>query len=123
GGGALARMLPPFRLGLGGRIGSGRQWMSWIHIDDLAALVAFALDRQDVRGPVNAVAPNPVTNADFSATLARVLARPAMLPVPSGALRLALGEMAAVLLASQRVIPAAAQGHGFRFRHPELGPA
>lgn len=122
-GGALARMLPPFRLGLGGRIGSGDQWMSWIHVDDLVALIAFALERQDVRGVVNAVAPNPVTNAEFTATLGRVLGRPAIVPVPSVALRLALGEMATVLLEGQRVTPAAAQALGFRFGHPELGGA
>jgi uncharacterized protein (TIGR01777 family) len=122
-GGALARMLPPFRLGLGGRIGSGSQWMSWIHLDDLVGLVAFALERQDVRGVVNAVAPAPVTNAEFSATLGRVLGRPAIVPVPSVALRVALGEMADVLLAGQRVVPAAAEALGFRFRHPELAGA
>ena len=122
-GGALARMLPPFRLGLGGRIGSGNQWMSWIHVDDLVALVAFALERQDVRGVVNAVAPSPVTNAELSATLGRVLGRPAIVPVPSVALRVALGEMAEVLLAGQRVVPSAAQALGFRFGHPELGGA
>lgn len=122
-GGALARMLPPFRLGLGGRIGSGSQWMSWIHVDDLVALVAFALERHDVRGVVNAVAPTPVTNAEFSATLGRVLGRPAIVPVPSMALRVALGEMADVLLAGQRVMPTAAQALDFRFGHPELGGA
>jgi len=122
-GGALARMLPPFRLGLGGRIGSGSQWMSWIHVDDLVALVAFALERHDVRGVVNAVAPAPVTNAELTATLGRVLGRPAIVPVPSVALRVALGEMADVLLAGQRVMPTAAQALGFRFAHPELGGA
>ena len=122
-GGALARMLAPFRLGLGGRIGSGDQWMSWIHVEDLVALVAFALERQDVRGVVNAVAPTPVTNAELTATLGRVLERPTILPVPSVALRLALGEMGGVLLDGQRVLPATAEAHGFRFRHPELGGA
>lgn len=122
-GGALARIVPPFRLGLGGRIGSGRQWMSWIHLDDLVALVAFALERQDVRGVLNAVAPAPVTNLEFTTTLARVLARPAFVPVPSLALQLALGEMAGVLLQGQRVLPEAAEGYGFRFRHPDLAGA
>jgi hypothetical protein len=123
GGGALARMLPPFRLGLGGCIGSGRQWMSWIHRDDLVALLAFALERADVRGVVNGVAPTPVTNADFATILGRTLVRPALLPVPSAALKLALGEMGGVLLEGQRVFPAAAEAHGFRFRFRELPEA
>ncbi len=122
-GGALARMLPPFRLGLGGRIGSGRQWMSWVHLDDLVALVAFAIERQDVQGVLNAVAPAPTANADFVATLGRVLGRPTLLPVPSSALQLALGEMAGVLLEGQHVLPAAAEAYGFRFRHPQLAGA
>ncbi len=123
GGGALARILPPFRLGLGGRIGSGRHWMSWIHRDDLVALFAFALERADVRGVVNGVAPTPVTNADFTAVLARTLARPALIPVPEMVLKLALGEMSAVLLEGQRVLPTAAEAQGFRFDHPELAGA
>ena len=123
GGGALASLLPLFRLGLGGRVGTGTQWMSWIHLDDLIELWAFALGRDDVRGPVNAVAPNPVTNGDFTATLARVLARPAVLPVPGIALRVALGEMAEVLLEGQRVRPAVAERGGVGFHHPELGEA
>ena len=123
GGGALARMLPVFRLGLGGRIGGGQQWTSWIHLDDLVTLLAFALERADVRGVMNAVSPNPATNADLSATLARVLARPALLPVPSLALRVALGEMAAVLLEGQRVLPQAAATLGFDFRFPTLAGA
>jgi hypothetical protein len=123
GGGALARMLPPFRLGLGGRIGSGQQWMSWIHRDDLVALFAFALERADVHGALNGVAPAPVTNLEFTTTLGRTLVRPAVLPVPSVALKLALGEMATVLLEGQRVIPAAADAHGFRFRFRELPEA
>ncbi|MEO6026981.1 MAG: TIGR01777 family oxidoreductase [Candidatus Binatia bacterium] len=123
GGGALASLLPIFRLGLGGRVGSGRQWMSWIHLDDLIGLWMFALGRAEVRGPVNGVAPNPVTNADFTATLARVLARPAVIPVPALALRVGLGEMANVLLEGQRVRPEVAATRGFVFRHPELGEA
>jgi ligand-binding SRPBCC domain-containing protein len=123
GGGALARLLPIFRLGLGGRVGPGTQWMSWIHLDDLIELWTFALDRSDVRGAVNAVAPHPVTNVDFTATLARVLERPAVVPAPTVALRLALGEMADVLLQSQRVVPRVAEIHGASFRHPDLGAA
>ena len=122
-GGALDRMLPPFRMGLGGRLGSGRQWMPWIHLDDHLDLVEFALAEAGVSGPLNAVAPNPVTNREFTATLARALSRPAFLPAPAFALKVMFGEMASVLLASQRVIPRAAQDAGFVFRHPELGPA
>ena len=121
-GGALARMLPIFRKGLGGTLGWGEQWMSWIHLDDLVALIRFALDRP-VSGVLNAVAPNPVTNADFTRTLAAVLRRPALFPVPPFALRLAFGEMAQVLLDSQRAIPQAATAAGFGFSYPELRPA
>ena len=121
-GGALVRMLPPFRMGLGGRLGSGRQWMSWIHLEDLAALFQFAVESQ-VRGPLNAVAPYAVTNSDFTGELARTLRRPAVFPVPEFALRLLFGEMADVLLASQRVAPGAAEAAGFRFRFPQLAPA
>jgi uncharacterized protein (TIGR01777 family) len=123
GGGALARMLPPFRLGLGGRVGSGRQWMSWIHLDDLVALMVVALEHDDVHGAVNGVAPHPVTNAEFAQTLARTLGRPALLPVPSLALSIALGEMAGVLLEGQRVRPEVAETRGFRFHHPDLAGA
>jgi uncharacterized protein (TIGR01777 family) len=123
GGGALARVVPPFRLGLGGRIGSGRQWMSWVHLDDLVSLVGFALERDGVRGVLNGVAPTAVTNADFTAALARALGRPAVVPVPSLALRIALGEMANVLLEGQRVRPAATEATGFRFAHPEIEAA
>jgi uncharacterized protein (TIGR01777 family) len=121
-GGALARMLLPFRLGAGGRLGSGRQWMSWIHLDDLTALIAFSLAHA-VSGPINATAPNPVINAEFTRTLASVLRRPAIFPVPGFALRALFGEMAQVLLGGQRALPAAAQSAGFAFRHPELGEA
>jgi uncharacterized protein (TIGR01777 family) len=122
-GGALAKMLLPFRLGLGGRLGSGRQWMSWIHLDDLVALIRFALGEGSLTGPVNATAPEPVTNAEFTRELGRALGRPAVLPVPAFALRLLYGEMAEVLLSSQRVLPAAAQAAGFSFRHARLAPA
>jgi uncharacterized protein (TIGR01777 family) len=122
-GGALDRMLPAFRMGVGGRLGSGRQWMPWIHLNDHLDLVEFALAQAGVSGPLNAVAPNPVTNRDFTATLARTLGRPAFLPAPAFALKAMFGEMACVLLQSQRVIPRAALDAGFEFRHPELGPA
>lgn len=119
-GGALEKMLPPFRLGLGGRLGSGRQYMSWIHRDDLVGLLLHAADNETLHGPVNAVAPQPVTNREFTATLARVLHRPALLPVPAFILKMALGEFADVLLGSQRVIPEKAQKAGFHFAHQRL---
>jgi uncharacterized protein (TIGR01777 family) len=119
-GGALPQMLLPFRLGLGGRIGSGRQYMSWIHIDDLVGILLHAASASDVRGPVNATAPQPVTNREFTATLARILHRPAFLAVPATLLRLILGEFAEVLLGSQRVVPEKIRQAGFAFRYPEL---
>jgi hypothetical protein len=123
-GGALARMLPPFRLGLGGPFGSGRQYLPWIHRGDWLALVRWVIDTREAAGPVNATAPLPVPNEEFAATLARVLHRPHVLRVPAVALRLVLGEMAdAALLTGQRVVPARAQALGFRFRWPALEPA
>jgi uncharacterized protein (TIGR01777 family) len=121
-GGALPRMLPPFRMGVGGKLGSGRHWMSWIHLDDLAALFQFAL-ANPVSGPLNGVAPNPVINAGFTRALAAAVHRPAIFPVPAFALRLLFGEMSEILLASQRALPQAAERAGFRFRYPELAPA
>lgn len=122
GGGALPRMLPPFRMGAGGRLGSGRQWMPWIHRDDLTALFRFALDGS-LAGAVNAVAPDPATNASFTRALARALGRPALIPVPAFALRALFGEMAGMLLDSQRVVPRQAEAAGFRFRFPQLESA
>jgi uncharacterized protein (TIGR01777 family) len=122
-GGALQKMLLPFQLGLGGRMGSGRQWVSWIHVDDLVGLFAHAIDHPEVSGVLNGVSPAPVTNAEFTAALGRALRRPAVLTVPAIVLRLALGEMSTVLLAGQRVLPRAAQRLGFEFRYPEIGPA
>jgi uncharacterized protein (TIGR01777 family) len=121
-GGALARMLPPFRMGAGGKLASGRQWMSWIHIADLAELFRHALTNP-VSGPVNGVAPNPLINADFTRVLATALHRPAMFPVPALALKVMFGEMAEVLLASQRVRPQAAEAAGFRFQFTDLAAA
>ena len=123
GGGALARMLPPFRAFLGGRLGSGEQWMSWIHRDDVTGLVVAALENPAYRGAVNATAPHPVTNREFTDGLAAVLARPAWLPAPAFALRLALGEMATMLLTGQRVLPRVATNLGYVWRYPELGQA
>lgn len=122
-GGALQKMLLPFRLGLGGRLGSGRQWMSWIHLDDLISLIGFAIESAQCAGAMNAVAPHPVTNAEFTHDLARALHRPAIFPVPEFALKLLYGEMSQVILGSQRVVPEAALQAGFEFRFPELGPA
>jgi hypothetical protein len=122
-GGALAKMLPPFRLGLGGRLASGQQWMSWIHVDDVIGLIRFALESSTVRGPMNATAPQPVTNAEFTGELAAALDRPAIFPVPRFALKLLFGEMAEVILGSQRAIPQAARSAGFQFEYPELRPA
>ena len=123
-GGALARMLTPFRFGVGGRLGSGRQWMSWIDLDDAAALAAFALSNDRLHGPVNAVSPHPVRNAEFTATLGRALHRPTIFPVPELAVKALLGEMGKeLLLAGQRVQPAVAQAAGFQFSYPELSQA
>ncbi|MEE4451518.1 TIGR01777 family oxidoreductase [Novosphingobium resinovorum] len=123
-GGMLARMLAPFEHGLGGRFGDGRQWMSWIHRDDLVRLIVHAIARPALRGALNAAAPEPVTNRAFTATLARVLRRPALLPVPAWPLRLLLGAFAEeLLLSGQRVMPEAALADGFRFRHPRLEDA
>jgi uncharacterized protein (TIGR01777 family) len=123
GGGALAQMIPPFRRFLGGPIGSGTQWMSWIHRDDVTGLVVDALENESYRGAVNATAPNPVTNRDFASALGAVLSRPARLRTPAWVLRLAVGEMAGLLLTGQRVLPRAAQTLGYRWRYPELGAA
>ncbi len=120
-GGALAQLLPLFRFGVGGRLGNGRQWWSWIGVDDLVGLIRYALDQPRLSGPVNGVAPEPVTNAEFTAVLARVLHRPAVLPAPAAALRLIVGELAdELLLASIRAVPERALAAGYRFRHPEL---
>jgi len=118
---ALAKMLTPFRLGMGGVIGNGAQWMSWIALDDVVGAIRHALATDALRGPVNAVAPAPVTNAEFIRTLGRVLERPTLVPLPAFAARLALGEMAdELLLTSQRVVPARLQASGYRFRYPTL---
>jgi uncharacterized protein (TIGR01777 family) len=123
-GGALPRMTLPFRLGVGGKIGSGRQWISWISLEDVVGIIRFALETNLLSGPANAVSPNPVQNAEFAATLGRVLHRPAIFPTPSFALRFALGEVAdSLLLASQKVYPTKLQKFGYRFLYPELEPA
>jgi len=122
-GGALQKMLMPFKLGLGGPIGSGRQWFPWIHIDDIAGIFRHALTTPSMSGPVNAVAPEPVTNAEFTKQLGRALHRPAFLPVPKFGLQALMGEMSDVLLSSHRVIPKAALEAGYEFIYPTLAPA
>jgi uncharacterized protein (TIGR01777 family) len=123
-GGALAKMLLPFKLGAGGRIGSGQQWMSWVTLKDVVGILRLALENRAVQGAVNVVAPGAVRNAEFTKELARALHRPALFPAPAFALRLALGEMAdALLLASQRVVPQRLQQLGYRFAHPDLAGA
>lgn len=123
-GGALARMLPAFRVGLGGRLGSGRQWMSWIHLEDMIRVLHFCLQTPSLKGPVNATAPAPVTNAEFTQVLARTLRRPALLPLPAGVISLLLGEMGReLLLGGMPVLPERLLAAGFRFTFPELAPA
>jgi uncharacterized protein (TIGR01777 family) len=119
-GGAMGLVRPVFELGLGGNLGNGRQWMSCIHVDDVARMILWALENPAVSGAVNAVNPQPVRNAEFTRTLARVVRRPAILPAPSCALKLALGELSHVMLDSVRVRPAVAESLGYSFRHPTL---
>jgi hypothetical protein len=122
--GALAKMLPLFRLGLGGRLGSGRQWMSWITLVDAVSAILFALDTASLDGPVNLAAPEPVTNTEFTRALSRAVHRPAILPAPAFALRLALGQMAdEALLASARAVPFRLLSAGFQFAHPTIDSA
>jgi uncharacterized protein len=123
GGGALAQMLPPFRLGLGGRLGSGRQWFSWIHMDDLVRALLFVVENKDVAGVVNMCSPEPVRNLELTRTLSHVLKRPAILPVPGVILKLALGGSAEIALEGQRVLPEILKNAGFTFDFPSLEAA
>lgn len=123
GGGALEKMVPPFKWFSGGPIGSGKQWMSWIHLEDQVRLILFLIDNQLACGPINATAPNPERNKDFSRALGKALHRPSWLPVPGFLLRLGLGDMADMLLTGQRVVPAAAEKLGFQFNYPTLPEA
>lgn len=124
GGGALVKMLPPFRAGVGGRLGDGQQWMSWIHLDDLTRLIIFCIENKQISGNINAVAPTPVKNQQFTEALGAVLHRPVILPMPSLVLRLLVGEMAdALLLASQRVQPCVALQQGFVYEYPTIAEA
>lgn len=123
-GGALATMLTPFKLGVGGVVGSGKQWMSWISLDDEIAVINFAIENENLRGAVNAVSPNPVTNHDFTKTLGEVLYRPTILPLPEFAVSMIFGEMGdALLLASTKVMPKRLEDAGFEFKYPDLKPA
>lgn len=122
-GGALARMLTPFKMGAGGPMGDGRQWMSWVHRQDLARLILWLLENPQARGAYNATAPEPVRNRDFAMTLARVLHRPALVSTPALALKLMFGEMSSLLLTGQRVVPTRARGEGFQFQYPQLEAA
>jgi uncharacterized protein (TIGR01777 family) len=123
GGGALSKIVPQFKWFVGGPLGSGKQWMSWIQLEDLVRLIMHIINDPQARGPFNATAPNPVQNKQFSRVLGSVLHRPSWLPTPSFALRIGFGEMADILLTGQRVVPAAAQKLGFEFRYPELRQA
>lgn len=123
GGGALAKMLPPFQFFLGGPLGSGRQWMSWIHLTDVVGLILFLMRREDAKGPFNVTAPQPVTMEEFARTLGKVLRRPASFRVPGLVLKILLGAMADLLLKGQKVIPQKALDLGYRFQYPDLESA
>lgn len=124
GGGALAKMLFPFKMGLGGPIGDGKQWMSWIHLDDIVGLIRYAVENETIKGPLNGTAPTPVMNNTFSKTLAKVLKRPAFLPMPAFAVKLLFGQMGEeLLLSGQRVVPEKALNSGYEFKYKELESA
>jgi len=122
-GGALAKMLPPFKMGVGGPVAGGHQYVSWIHLDDLAGIIVSAIEQESWSGPVNGTAPDPVTNRELSKALGKALHRPAVLPVPGFALRLLYGEMAEIVTTGQRVLPAKALVLGYEFEHPRLQEA
>ena len=123
GGGLLTQVLPPFRMGVGGRLGSGRQWMSWIHVDDVVGIVLHALENEEIRGPLNATAPAPVRNGEFTKTLGSVLRRPTLFPVPTFGLKLMMGEFADFIVLSQKVLPEKTEVSGYEFRHRTLESA
>jgi uncharacterized protein (TIGR01777 family) len=122
-GGAMKLIKPVFRMGLGGNLGNGRQWMSCIHVDDVAGIFLHAIEQDSVRGPLNAVLPEPARNADFTKALAKAVHRPALIPAPAFAIKIALGELSHLMLDSQRVRPAATLASGYQFRHPTLAAA
>ncbi|RWZ51298.1 TIGR01777 family protein [Halobacillus fulvus] len=121
--GALPKMILPYKMMIGGNLGSGEQWMSWIHIDDVVGLIQFALQNDSIEGPMNGTAPNPKRNKDFGQTLGNVLNRPHWIPAPAFALKAALGDMSTLLLDGQSVIPKKAVAHGYTFQYPKLEPA
>ncbi|MCL7944850.1 TIGR01777 family oxidoreductase [Marinobacter sp. ATCH36] len=123
GGGFLQRMLLPFKLGLGGRLGNGRQYMPWVHRDDVVAALTWMMDNESAKGAYNVVSPNPVTNRQFTKCLAGVLGRPAIFPAPAPVLKIALGEMSSLLLTGQMAVPERLEAEGFQFRFPDLSPA
>jgi uncharacterized protein (TIGR01777 family) len=123
-GGALSKMLPPFKLGLGGKIGSGKQWMSWIHIDDLVGIILHCIVNEDIKGAINGTAPEPKTNAEFSQALGKSLGRPTIFPMPAFVIKLLMGNMGEeLLLAGKKVVPAKALATGYVFKYPELEEA
>ena len=123
-GGALAKMLPPFKMALGGPIGNGKQWMSWIHLDDIVGMIRFAIDNEAIQGPINGTAPQPVTNKVFSKTLGKVLKRPAIFPMPAFVVKLLFGQMGEeLLLSGQRVVPVKLSNAGYEFNYPQLEEA
>jgi uncharacterized protein (TIGR01777 family) len=122
-GGALGRMLPLFRFGLGGKLGNGKQWWSWITLHDQLRAIQFVLENKEISGAVNLTSPNPVTNQEFTSALARALRRPALFPAPAFALKLALGGFSTEILGSKKVLPAVLQDAGFTFEFPHIGPA
>jgi uncharacterized protein (TIGR01777 family) len=121
--GALPRMLLPYRLLVGGHLGSGKQWHSWIHPEDETAAIRFLIEKEEARGPFNLVAPEPLTNTDFGRAIGRVMGRPSLIPVPAFALRLALGEVSDVVLEGQRAIPRKLLDMGFTFKYPDVESA
>ena len=123
GGGLLAQVLPPFKFGVGGILGNGRQWMSWIHVDDVVGIILHALENNEIRGPLNATAPTPVRNTEFTKTLGTVLRRPTLFPVPTFGLKLMMGEFADFIVLSQRVHPEKTELSGYEFRHRTLESA
>lgn len=122
-GGALQKMLLPFRLGIGGKFGNGRQWMPWIHLRDVVELLLFAARTPQAQGPLNGSAPNPITNLEFTRAMGQAMHRPTVMPVPKFVLEAMLGEMSGFILGSQRVVPEATLQSGFRFQYPQIGPA
>ena len=123
GGGLLAQVLPPFKMGVGGILGSGRQWMSWIHVDDVIGIILHALENNEIRGALNATAPTPVRNTEFTKTLGTVLRRPTLFPVPTFGLKLIMGEFADFIVLSQNVLPEKTEVSGYEFRHRTLESA